>query len=452
MRKFLVWILILAVIGGGIGGFLWFRGRGQAETTQEILRSAQVVRDDLEVNVAASGNVAVKQQTDILLAASGEVTSILVEPNERVKADQALALLDTDRLERAVERARIALEQAQLDLDVELEPVDQDELEAAELELASAARALEVARIGRETARIDANAGLVQAQRQREQAYIRLRDEGGEQAEEGYADAQAQERIAQLNADLLTQQAESQWQAAHTRYQQAQRSLELLESDDDDDSVRQLEIALEQAQLRLDQAERNLENAKMTAPYNGVVSRVYIEESTQQQAGQRAFTLIDDSAYFVDVTIDEIDIGAVAVGQPTEITLDAYPNVVLEGEVNKVAPGSTNLGGLVAYQVRIELANTTDLRILDGMTASVSIRTETIEDVLLVPNWAVRADQETGQTYVYRVQDGEPLRTEVEIGRRNDTFTEITSGLTEDTTIGLVTEERSPLPSGPPSQ
>ncbi|MGC9394734.1 MAG: hypothetical protein ACP5J4_07755, partial [Anaerolineae bacterium] len=93
--------------------------------------------------------------------------------------------------------------------------------------------------------------------------------------------------------------------------------------------------------------------------------------------------------------------------------------------------------------------------IRDGMTASVVIHTDTVEDVLLVPNWAVRSDQSTGETVLYCYvlrSDGVPERRTITRGRYDETSTEILSGLEAGETVALVTEERDLLdliPGGP---
>jgi HlyD family secretion protein len=453
MRKFILGFIIIAIIGGGVAGFLWWQQQQEAQTVPEVLKTETAAYGDLVVSVAASGNVAVKETTDLYTRANGKVAEVLVAPNERVTAEQVLAKLDTDQLERAVHQAEVALEQALLNLETELEPADPEEIELAEVALSNAAKALEVARLAEETARVDADAMVVQAQRDREQAFNRYRDadDSKESAKEALEDAETQERIARTNAALTIQQARSQRQAAYTRYEQAQRNLDVLQEGPDENKIRQLELQVEQAELSLEQAQRNLGNAQIVAPYAGIIGAVFLEVETEQQIGEKAFTLIDDAAYYVDVTIDEIDIASIVTDQPVEVTLDAFPDVELEGRVQTIAPASTDEGGLIAYQVQLIISNPDRVRILDGMTASVRIDTNTIEDVLLVPNWAVRIDQASAEAFCYIMEEGIPQRTNVEIGRRNENYTEILSGLQSGDTVALVVEEREPLPlEGPP--
>ncbi len=463
MRKVLIWVLVLGAIGAaGFGLFRLLQQRSAAETVFEVLRSEEVQRGDLAISVTASGNIAVNERTDLQIHMPGIVAGIPVEVNERVKAGQVLARMDTEDLARSLRQSEIALELVEITLETAGEAADPEDIRVAELALSSAGKALEVARLGIETARVDANAIQVQAQRAREQAYIDLRDtreanKNEDSALIAYAEAEAEERAAELNAKATSQQAESRLQVAQINYEQAERILETLREGADTDTVRQQELQVEQAQLRLEQMRRALEDAVLTAPHDGIVAIIEIEEGTYQSAGASAFTLVDDSRHFVDVTIDEIDIGVIAEGQSVEVILDAYPDAVLTGVVETIAPAASNVGGVVAYQVRVELTGLVEsIRVMDGMTASVRITTETIPGLLLLPSWALRIDQDALEVYTYVVEAGSPVRRTLETGRRNDTYTEILAGLSEGETIALVAEERVPFNffamGGPPMQ
>jgi len=463
MRKILIWALVLgAICAAGFGVVRVLQQRSAAETVFEVLKSEDVQRGDLAISVTASGNVAVNERTDLLIQMPGIVASVPVEVNDRVKADQVLARMDTEDLARSLRQTEIALELAEVSLGTVGEATDAEDIEVAELALTAAAKAVQVAQLGTETARIDADALRVQAQRAREQAYINLRDiqESGkddENARIAYAEAEAEEQAAELSGQATRQQADATRQAAQTSYERAEKALETLREGADTDTVRQQEILVEQARLRLEQMRRTLEDAALTAPHDGIVASIEIEEDTYQSAGASAFTLVDDSRHFVDVTIDEIDIGAITEGQNVEVILDAYPDAVLTGVVETIAPASSNVGGVVAYQVRVELTGLAEsIRVMDGMTASVRITTETIPGVLLLPSWALRIDQDAVEIYTYVVEAGSPVRRTLETGRRNDTYTEILAGVSEGDTVALVAEERVPFNffamGGPPMQ
>jgi HlyD family secretion protein len=467
MKKAFTWIIILALVGGGIAAYLWWRGeQATAQQSSDILRTGQVTRSDMNITVVASGNVAVNNQLDLRFDSSGIVERVLVQVNERVQAGDVLARLETTDLERAVQQADLALEQATLNRDILTKPVATEDVDLARLNVQSAAQALEVARIGKQTAQADANALIVQAQRAREQAYNDYINQQSEEARQRLQNVEEQEYIARKNAEVTEEQAQAQWLAAYNRYQQAVESLRKLEEGPDEQQIRQAELQIEQAQLNQEQAQAQLDGARLTASFAGLIAVVNVQEGVQTSVGTAAFTLVDDSQFYVDVTVDEIDIGKISLGQMADVTLDAYPNSVISGTVESIAPGALNIAGIISYRLRVKLsAPPTSLpsggteggkpTIRDGMTASVVILTDTVEDVLLAPNWAIRSDQSTGETVLYCYvlrSDGIPERRTITRGRYNETSTEILSGLQAGETVALVTEERDLLdliPSGP---
>ena len=449
----IVVILMLAV--GAVIGALWLRQHRLSEGHPEILREAEITRGDLTLVVNASGNIAMRRVVPLTFQNSGEVEAVLVDIGERVHAGDALARLSADNLERAVTQAEIARAQAQTTLDQLQRPADPADITAAEAALDAAAQALELARLGRQTARVDAQAMVIQAQRQREQAFIKYRDAADgrakERAQQQYEDALAAEHIAHLNAEQMQEQAEATWRSAYTAYQQAQRSLEQLQAGVSAEKVQQQELQVALAELRLDRARRALSDTIIRAPYDGVIGEVYVSPGSHVRPRDLAFVIVDDSAVFLDVTIDEIDIGRISVGQQAQVTLDAYPQAPFTATVASVAPAMADVSGvsgLAAYQVRLQLEPHETLRILDGMTASVVIQTETLHDVLLCPLWAIRTDQTTGEIYTYRYEGQQVQRTPIVVGERDDTYAQILDGLKEGDLVVSIVEERTIGPAG----
>ena len=449
-------ILILTLLAAAaVTGAFWLRQRKLSEGQPEILRQAEVTRGDLTLVVNASGNISMRRVVPLTFQNAGEVEAVLAKIGQRVHAEQPLARLSPGNLERAVAQAEIALAQAQTTLEQLQQPADPEDIAAAEAALDAAAQALELARLGRQTARVDAQAMVIQAQRQREQAFIKYRDAADgrakERAQQQYEDALAAEHIAHLNAEQMQEQAEATWRSAYTAYQQAQRSLEQLQAGVSAEKVQQQELQVALAELRLDRARRALSDTIIRAPYDGVIGEVYVSPGSHVRPRDLAFVIVDDSAVFLDVTIDEIDIGRISVGQQAQVTLDAYPQAPFTATVASVAPAMADVSGvsgLAAYQVRLQLEPHEKLRILDGMTASVVIQTETLHDVLLCPLWAIRTDQTTGEIYTYRYEGQQVQRTPIVVGERDDTYAQILDGLKEGDLVVSIVEERTIGPAG----
>jgi HlyD family secretion protein len=152
--------------------------------------------------------------------------------------------------------------------------------------------------------------------------------------------------------------------------------------------------------------------------------------------------MVNEEAFHIEVSVDEIDIDQIAVGQEVDITLDALPDTIVTGTIAEIAPTAATSGvGIVTYLVTINL-DSEDVTLRPGMTANASIVVEQINDVLIIPNWAIRLDRETGQSFVFKMNsDGTVEEIVVETGLRNEQFSQVLSGLKEGDVV-VVTNER----------
>jgi HlyD family secretion protein len=192
--------------------------------------------------------------------------------------------------------------------------------------------------------------------------------------------------------------------------------------------VRQAEVALEQAQLAL-------EGTEISAPSGGVVTAVNIKVG-ELAAGTPAFEMTDLSRFYLDVNVDEIDIGTLDIGQEASIRLDALPDVEIGGRVTSIAPTANLTTGVISYRVRIDI-DQTDAPLRAGMSATANIVTASAEGVLVVLNRLIQLDRENDKAYVERVEDGMTLRVEIQIGMRNEQQSEVVAGLAEGDVLAV---------------
>jgi len=129
------------------------------------------------------------------------------------------------------------------------------------------------------------------------------------------------------------------------------------------------------------------------------------------------------------VGVDEMDLGRLVVGQAAEVTLDAMPDVVITGKLKRIAPAATIIGGVVYYNVIVEL-DSTDVPIRADMTANVTIVVEVLADVLMIHTWVVRVGK-MGQTFVNQQVGEEIVRTDIELGVRHEGRAQVLGGLSE---------------------
>jgi HlyD family secretion protein len=138
----------------------------------------------------------------------------------------------------------------------------------------------------------------------------------------------------------------------------------------------------------------------------------------------------------VVVEMSEVDVNQVKTGQKAEITLDALSDVTLEGTVTQIAPAGTLSSGVVNYPVTVSLTKTAD-GVKTGMTANLNIIVAESDNVLTVPNRAVKTVNK--QKVVTLFKNGQQVQVPVQVGLSSDTATAIISGVNEGDVVVLGT-------------
>ncbi len=209
-----------------------------------------------------------------------------------------------------------------------------------------------------------------------------------------------------------------------------------------DDELAILEAQVSSGNTNLALAEMRLDQAVITSPIDGQVASVRINQGEQVSPGFAAIRVLDEDAFHIEVSVDEIDIGQINMGQEVDIILDALPDESVSGVIIDIAPTADTTGtGVVTYLVTINIESD-DVPLKPGMTANASIVVEEMDGALIVPNWAIRLDRESGQAFVNRLlADNVIEEVPVVTGLRNEQFSEIISGLTVGDIV-VVTNER----------
>lgn len=201
-----------------------------------------------------------------------------------------------------------------------------------------------------------------------------------------------------------------------------------------------LDIRAEELSLR--QKQEALADYSIRAPFSGVLASVDVKRGQSVNSGTAIATLITKDK-IAEISLNEIDVAKVAVGQKATLTFDAVEDLTITGEVVEVDLVGTVSQGVVNYTVKIGF-DTDDDRVKPGMTVSSSIITEMKQDVLAVPVSAVKTQ---GNVSYVEVVNGEapqamqgttgvllpnpPTQVEVTTGLSNDEMIEIVSGLEE---------------------
>jgi len=201
------------------------------------------------------------------------------------------------------------------------------------------------------------------------------------------ARARADLALQKLNFDrakaLFEQQLNAQQDVDNTRtaYETAQANVLVAEAQ------------VKQARAQLDTARVNLEYTTIHSPVNGIVISRNVDVGQTVAASFQTpvlFTVAKDLTKMqVDTNVSESDIGGITSGKPATFVVDAYANQTFTGTILQVRNAPITVQNVVTYNVVIGVDNT-DLRLRPGMTANVSIIVARRDDVLKVPNQALR--------------------------------------------------------------
>ena len=165
-----------------------------------------------------------------------------------------------------------------------------------------------------------------------------------------------------------------------------------------------------------------------------------VDSASQYSTDVTAFMISPDENRLLSVSVDELDINSVELGQKAVVTFDAIEDQEFEGEVTKIGNTASVSGGVAKYTITIP----EDDKMKQGMNASATITIEDREDVLTLP---MNALQEKGdRTFVYTEKDDDGNlfgETEVTTGLSDGSTVEITDGLEEGTTVYYLRSESS---------
>ncbi|MFH1129657.1 MAG: efflux RND transporter periplasmic adaptor subunit [Patescibacteria group bacterium] len=232
-------------------------------------------------------------------------------------------------------------------------------------------------------------------------------------------------------------------------------SLKKIMAGSDDLDIRSKKITIQQKEDALITARENLAGCYVRAPFDGIVAEISVKKGDSVSSGTKLLTFVSEQK-IAEITLNEIDAVKVKTDQKTTITFDAIEDLTITGEVVEVDTMGTVSQGVVSYNVKI-LFDTQDERVKPGMSLSVAIITDVKQNVLLVPNSAIKSSGDisyvempnekitldTATTNSGVILATVPGQQQVEIGLVNDSYTEIISGLNEGDEIIIKTNNSS---------
>ena len=438
-KKYWIYILIVIVAVGGY--FIYSNNKNAQAAANAGYQTVAVERGSLTAIVGATGSVYSNQTATLSWQTSGQIESIDVKLDDEVQKDAVLARLVRTSLPQSVILAEADLVNAQRAL---------ADLKESNLASAQAYSALANAKDALETA---------QTQRASKQ-YKRASTDTVDAARADYYLAEDKVKKAQEIFDVFASKPENDPQraaalsslaSAKQIRDQKLHNLQYLESAPDavEIDIADANLAVAQAQYedalreynrlkdgadpndiaaaeaKVASIEATLATAELKAPFAGTVTEINSKVGDKVNNGTVSFRIDDLSHLLVDVQVPEVDINRIKVGQEASIFFDAILNKEYKGVVTEVGRVGNNVNGVVNFNVTLELLDA-DAEVLPGMTAAVNMVVSQIDDVLMVPNRAIR--QVNGQYMVYILKNGISNPVTIKIGSTSDTMSEILDG------------------------
>ena len=410
MKKLVVAIIAAAVVAGGY--YAWSR-YNKPKLPTEVITTGKVERGPLRMLVSSTGKVVSNLDVDIKCKASGEIIELLRDVSDPVRKGELLIQLDPSEMQRLVDQAQASLA-------------------ASQARLINAKESLTVAQQNLQTDKRRSDSVLKAAEANAEDAQTKATR---------FKDLLAKKLASQEEYDT----AQTATVQAIAALDQARVKTEELQTQERTHEQLRQQIRIAEAQVKndltaLDLARERLNDTKIYSPIDGVVTarnvqigQIISSGISNVGGGTTALTVSDLSRIFSLASVDEADIGKVAVGQPAEITVDAFPGKRFAGQVERIAIRGVNISNVVTFEVKIEVTSKDKVLLRPEMTANVDIIAAARDSVLSVPSDAIV--RKRGKTHVTVVKaSGEkedlPVETGISDGQRIEISTGVAAGET----------------------
>jgi len=351
-RKTPLALIVLVVAGGLAAAAFWGRNASASDYI-----TARVERGNVEVNVSATGTVQAVTTVQVGSQVSGTVSWLGADFNSQVKKGQIVARLDPAVFQAQVDNSRANVVNAEA------------AVSSAETDINNQKANVQAAKANQEVTRVQRDDALALVKRYEELAsVISGRDIEAAKAQAGAAAARYEQAVAQVGQ---TQAASA---SAKAKLDQAKASVS-------------------QAKAQLQQSQLNLDHSIIASPIDGVVVSRNVDVGQTVAASLQAptlFTIANDLTKMqVLASVDEADVGQIRQGIKANFAVDAYPGETFSGEISQVRLNAQTLQNVVTYSAVIDVANP-DMKLRPGMTANITVPVARKENVLTVPNAALR--------------------------------------------------------------
>jgi len=398
------------LLGGGfmaaivLAGFYFW---GDDTSTPQYM-TARVERGNLRNTVTATGALQAVTTVQVGSQASGTISALYADFNSTVKKGQVVAQLDPSTAKAQVEQANANLQNARASLANARAAVVNAQAGVRDAQAKSLAASSTVQNNQAGVSGAEANVAVLKAQQDDALSLLKQQEsllKAGVVAQRDYdvavtayktAEARYQQAVAQLNQAKLTEQSSSKAGIAQSQAAIEQSKAQVQQAQA---QVGQAQAQVQQAQAALSVAQVNLSHTTITSPIDGVVVSRDVNVGQTVAASLSAptlFTIANDLTQMqVIANIDQADIGLVEQAKSVRFSVDAFPGKDFDGKIEQMRLNPVNVQNVVTYNVVIDVDNP-DQKLKPGMTANLTITIDERNNVLKVPNSALRFTPQDG--------------------------------------------------------
>jgi len=377
----------------------YFWGRG---STAPAYMTAKVERGNLRNTVTATGTLQAVTTVQVGSQASGTISALNADFNSVVKKGQIVAQLDPAIAKAQVDQSRAALQQAQASLQLARAGVANSRAGVSDSQARALAAQSTVQNSQAGVSSSQANLAVLKAQQDDALSLLNQQEsllKSGVIAQRDYdtartayqaAEARYNQAAAQVNMAVYSEQSASGAGIAQSvaQVQQSQAQVQQAQA-----QVQQAQAQVQQAQAALRLAEVNLTHLTIVSPIDGIVVSRNVDVGQTVAASLSAptlFTIANDLKQMqVIANIDQADIGLVEQAKSVKFTVDAFPGKDFDGKIEQMRLNPTNVQNVVTYNVVMDV-NNPEQKLKPGMTANLVITIDERNNVLKVPNSALR--------------------------------------------------------------
>jgi HlyD family secretion protein len=443
MKKIALIVLAIVVIAGGIYGYIRYQGAQAAKAAAASIQTAVLSKGEIHSTISIIGTVRARQTTSLYWETTGSVEAVNVKEGDRVKQGDTLASLSQASLPQSVISAQADLVSAQQTLDDLSIEAEQSKVTAMQniVTYEEAVRDAQYKMDNFLTPTNQKKLTAVEAVQVMEEKLNKARAAFDPYKLDPYESTKRKDTketldLAQADYDAAIKRVKYEYdlEVAQANLAKAKQDYNKYK-----DGPLPEELAAAKAKVAAVQATINMQWIK--APFDGVVTYVVPQLGDQIAQGNslsesQAFRIDDLSTLFIDLNVAETDIGRVAIGQDATIIFDALQNNEYHGKVYSVDMVGDTSADVVNFTVTVEVTDADD-NVRPGMTAEVDVVTDQRENALLIPNQAIRTENDKKIVYVSSTGQT-PKTVEVQVGISSDSFSELLSGdLKEGDTVIL---------------